>query len=115
MAATRADLRARATEFASTADATVDLALADALSQINTTNWGTSKADLGQIYLAAHLLKVWELQSSAPAGPVSQRKDGDLSESYAIKYPVSAEDYSSTTWGRLYLSIRSTVFSPRTL
>lgn len=115
MAATRADLIARATEFTATAVATVDLALADALSQINTTNWGTSKAFLGQIYLAAHLLKVWELQSAAAAGPVSQRKDGDLSESYAVARAPSAEDYSSTTWGRLYLNIRSTVFSPRTL
>jgi hypothetical protein len=114
VAATRADLRARATEFAATADATVDLALADALSQINTTNWG-SKAFLGQIYLACHFLKVWELQSAAPAGPVSQRKDGDLSESYAVSKPVSVEDYSSTAWGRLYINLRSTVFSVRTL
>jgi hypothetical protein len=114
MAATRADLIARASEFTSTSADTVNLALADALSQINTTNWGT-KAFLGQIYLACHFLKVWELQSAAPAGPVSQRKDGDLSESYAVARPASAEDYSSTSWGRLYVNVRSTVFSVRTL
>lgn len=115
MAATRADLIARASEFTATPVATVDLALADALLQINATNWG-SKADLGQIYLAAHLLKTWELQSAAASGPVSSRKDGDLAETYAvITAPLSDAALQSTVWGSLYLEIRSTIFSLRTI
>ena len=113
MAATRADLIARATEFTSTATATVNLALADASLSINTTNWGT-KSNLGQIYLAAHYLKVWQLQSAAAAGPVNKRKDGDLEVGYAVATPApELDDYSSTTWGRMYLSLRATIFSER--
>lgn len=115
MSATRADLRARLTEFAATADATVDLALADALSQINATNWGETKSFLGQIYLAGHLLSLWSLASGAPGGPVSSRRDGDLAESYAIGSSLASDVLASTPYGRMYVDLRSSVFSVRVL
>ncbi len=115
MAAEIADLKARATEFASTADATITLALADAALQINRTNWG-SKADLGTIYLAAHILKVWELQSAAAAGPVTKLKDGDLAVEFG--FASSSPDlssYAATIWGREYLALRDQIFSMQVL
>ena len=122
MSATRGDLRARCTEFTATADATVDLALSDALDQINTTNWGETKAFLGQIYLAAHLLKFWadaaNNSGSVPAGPVVMQKDGDLQVAYSAgaagSLPYSDQALASTLWGRMYFDLRSQVFSVRT-
>lgn len=123
MSATRADLRARVTEFTATADATVDLALSDALDQINLTNWGETKGFVGQIYLAAHLLKVWTESatdsSSAASGPVVMRKDGDLQVSFSpgsiSSVPFSDQALASTKWGQMYLDLRAQVFSVRTL
>jgi hypothetical protein len=120
MAATKADLRARASEFTSTADATVDLALGDALNLINVTNWGETKAFLGQIYLACHLLKVWAtLAAGSPgaSGPVASLKDGDLQVTFAVgaasSSPLDDVALASTAYGQLYLDLRSQVFSDR--
>ena len=120
MSATKADLRARASEFTATADATVDLALGDALNMINLTNWGDTKGFLGQIYLACHLLKVWaDLAASTPVapGPVSSFKDGDLQVSFAVgaagSSPLDDIGLASTAYGQLYLDLRSQVFSDR--
>ncbi|MCK6585954.1 MAG: DUF4054 domain-containing protein [Polyangiaceae bacterium] len=57
MALDRATFRARFPEFNTADDAYVDAKLAEALLQIDASVWGT-KADLGQGYLAAHLLAV---------------------------------------------------------
>jgi len=120
MSATKSDLRARAPEFTATADATVDLALEDALNQINLTNWGDTKGFLGQIYLACHLLKVWAtLTAGTPmaSGPVSSLKDGDLQVSFAVgaasSSPLSDVALASTAYGQLYLDLRDQVFSDR--
>lgn len=117
MSATASDLTDRCTEFATTPTATINLALADALNQINVTNWGDTKAFYGQIYLAAHLLRSWTDQSSGSAsGPVTMHKDGDLQVSYAASAAAqSDQDLASTKWGNMYLDLRSQVFSVRNL
>ena len=120
MAATVAGLQTRCPEFAGTADATIELALADALAQLNTDAWSSDQADLAQLYLAAHILKTWTLwatdASAVPAGPVTSVKAGDLSKNYAAGGgSLSPEDaaLASTAYGREFLRIREMGFASR--
>jgi len=114
MAPVAQDVKDRATEFASTPDATINLALADAELQVNAANWG-DRADIAKIYLAAHLLKIWELQSGSAPGPTNSMTDGSLSVSFAIATGLDSSDLSSTVWGRQYERMRRDIFSSRVL
>lgn len=112
MAVTAADVKEIATEFAAVADTRIDLFIAQAERRTSRANWG-GKADDGVIYLTAHLLKLDELQGTAPAGPISARRVRDVSWAYAKT--GDGDSYDATAWGRRYKEIRRTVFSVRKL
>ena len=110
--ATVTDVVTRAKEFASLAtgsppvSAEISLAIADASLMMNNQVWGTL-AELAQTYLAAHLLTVRNPQLALPAGPASEDKVGEISTSYAVAAgPVTESNYSSSRWGREYLTLQ---------
>ncbi len=113
MAVTAADVKEIATEFAAVADARVDLFLSEAETRTNRGNWG-NKADRGVIYLTAHLLQMDDLQSAAPAGPLTARRVHDVSWAYGAS-AFSDEAMGNTAWGRRYIELRSLIFSRRVL
>lgn len=120
MAATVAALKARCAEFTSTATATIELAIADALTQLNTSAWSSDQADLAHIYLSAHILKLWalwETSGSAPAGALKSVKDGDLAKTYANASAGTVGDssLSATAYGREFIRIRAMGFADRVM
>lgn len=120
MAATVATLKLRCAEFTSTATATIELAIADALAELNTDAWSDDQADLAHIYLAAHILKIWDLWAdagSAPAGALKSVKDGDLAKTYAVADAGTSADasLSSTAYGREFMRIRAMGFADRVM
>lgn len=120
MAATVASLKARCAEFTSTATATIELAIADALAQLNLDAWSADQADLAHIYLSAHILKLWDswaTAGNAPAGALKSVRDGDLAKTYAIADAGTLADssLSSTAYGREFMRLRAMSFSSRVM
>ena len=118
MAATVATLKARCAEFTGTATATIDLAIADALAQLNTDAWSDAQSDLAHIYLSAHILKLWATWATtgqAPPGAVQSVKDGDLAKTYALGATTDDASLASTAYGREFLRIRSMGFASRVM
>ena len=120
MAATAAAIRTRCPEFVSTADATVELAIADALAELNTAHWSDDQADLAHIYLSAHILKLWalwETAGAAPTGALKSVRDGDLAKTFAVTDAGTQADaiLSSTAYGREFMRIRAMGFSSRVM
>lgn len=120
MAATVAALKARCPEFTSTATATIELAIADALAQLDLDAWSADQADLAHVYLSAHILKLWALWETAghaPAGALKSVKDGALAKTYAVADAGSMADssLSSTAYGREFMRIRKMGFASRVM
>jgi hypothetical protein len=119
MAATVATLKARCTEFASTPTATIELAIADALAQLNLDAWSDDQGDLAHIYLSAHILKLWAnwAAGSAPAGALTSVRDGDLAKTFAVSPTGTTSDSSlaSTAYGQEFLRIRAMGFASRVM
>jgi hypothetical protein len=120
MAATVAALKARCAEFTNTATATIELAIADALAQLNFDAWSDDQADLAHIYLTAHILKLWSqwaTAGSAAAGPLRMVKDGDLAKTYAVADTDTMGDagLASTAYGREFMRIRAMGFADRVM
>lgn len=112
MSVTASQVKAIATEFSSTDDDTVTAAIVLAEERTNRTAWGV-KADTSVIYLAAHLLKLDGLQSSAAVNPVSSETVGPISRSYAVHAEAGEDDLNSTIWGKRYKGLQSTLMVPR--
>ncbi len=120
MAATVASIRARCAEFTATATATIDLAIADALAQLNLDAWSEDQADLAHIYLSAHILKLWDLWATAgtaPAGALKSVKDGALAKADAVANADSMADamLATTAYGREFMRIRAMSFASRVM
>jgi hypothetical protein len=120
MAATVANLKTRCPEFTSTATATIELAIADALLQLNISAWGDADlADIAHIYLSAHILKLWALWATAgnaPAGALKSVKDGDLSKTYGVTDASGGDaSLSSTAYGREFIRLRGMAFGSRVM
>lgn len=122
MAATVANLKTRCPEFAATATATIELAIADAALQLNTDAWGdTDLSDLAHIYLSAHILKLWDLWAAAgnaPVGAVKSVRAGDLAKAYAVtdvKVTDGDASLSSTAYGREFIRLRGMSFASRVM
>lgn len=109
--ATVAQFRALVSPLDSSLDAlsdpTIQLYLDCAALMISLEVWG-DKAQCGHIYLTAHLLKV---AKGLEAGPLTQKKIGDIQATYANAVSPSSSELGSTTWGRLYTVMYDTVFS----
>ena len=120
MAATVASIKARCPEFTSTATATIELAIADALTQLATGSWSADQADLAHIYLSAHILKMWDNWATAGAGSpgaVKSLRDGDLGKTFAVSDVASQADawLGSTVYGLEFIRIRDMGFAPRVM
>lgn len=112
------DLRDHFPEFDTLSDAFIERWLDQASRRVNDTQWG-EKADDGVLWLTAHLLKL-QCQISggatAAAGPISQKRVGDLSVTYALpKGRLSESFLASTTYGQYYLDLLRTIFPTRVL
>lgn len=103
-----AEFKARHTAFASVADGTIDVMLAEASRSVS-TQW--SEADYGDaiMYLAAHLIA--EEQSSggpnaaSKAGAIKRVKADTVEIEYAGSF-LSDANLSSTVYGRRFLALR---------
>ena len=113
MATTAALFKARFPEFASVADARVELFLADAALVMDTTIWG-DVYDLGQSYLTAHYLSLAESSaasggSTAVSGPVTGRTVDGVSVTYgtstAIGTSSNAAYWQQTVYGQRYATL----------
>lgn len=86
--------------------------LAQTCTMINLETWGT-KASFGSAYLALHFLEVSGVNGGSETGPVIRKKIDKLETSYraAVTAQITGNDalFGSTTWGRLYLAMRSTL------
>lgn len=112
--ATPTDFKLRFTEFASTADARVQLFLDDAALTVDATAWG-ARYDLGLCYLAAHLLTIAARGGAGAAGALTQVKVGDLSRNYAQTTGISGP-YATTSYGVEFLRLQKTILrSPSVL
>lgn len=111
---TPTQFKARFPEFVSVLDARVQIFLDDASLSLNPDAWG-AKYDLGQAYLAAHLLAV--AQDSEAGGAtvdamaVKTEKVGEVMRSYSEtstpESSATADDFASTLYGLRYLSLRN--------
>ncbi len=116
MAITPAEFKAKFPEFASIADATIQLSIDESVIILNENYWGT-KYNLGLYYLSAHFLVIAEKTaggSSGGSGPVSSKAVDGTSLSYAITSMDDAGDiyYNQSSYGQRYLALRETLGVP---
>jgi hypothetical protein len=115
MTTTPALFKARFVEFAATSDARVQIFLDDAALDMNVAFWGR-KYDLGQTFLAAHLLSVSDKTATGSRGSVnnvlSRTVDG-AAATYANPHAAQAATdigdvfISATSYGQQYLNLRN--------
>jgi len=91
----------------------IQLFLDDALLYINTTFWG-EKAEVGQFYLAAHLLSCGEATNEGQINGVSNltshSADGaSVSFGSIVAKTVSDIFYQTTKYGQHYLMLKQSV------
>lgn len=119
--ASLADFRARFPEFGDNSgnfpDVRVNLALTDALLHMNTAVWGL-RADLGQLYMAAHLLAIegdaFGGTGSATLGSVIQESVGDVSREFAVPGVSITEverDLAWTKYGIVFSRLKHNIVS----
>jgi hypothetical protein len=113
---TPAQFKDRFAEFATVSDSRIQLFLDEAALSVNVSLWGI-KADLGQAYLAAHLLTIDKRGGSGAAGMVTSEKVGDLSRNYAAPNTGALDPtLSATSYGIEFLRLRrSILISPMVL
>jgi len=104
-----ADFKERHPTFASVADATVTLMLAEASRSVS-TEW--SEADYGDaiLYLAAHLIAEEQsgggLKAASKVGPIASVKADTVSISYAKATSEGDASLNATIYGRRFLALR---------
>lgn len=119
MAITIKDLRAKFAEFKDCDQGLALEAIEEAELNINADAWSV-RADLGAVYLAAHLLKIALKADAIPGGPISQLKTSDVSASYAAPRidPAVALSFGTlmqTVYGRRYFELRRQIFASRVI
>ena len=120
MTVTAADIKLRFRQFAGTDNDTIDLFIADASQSVNRRVWG-NKADLGIIYLTAHMLATSPTADAEATGidpgVVQSEKVGDMQTNYATSPAAqtttgtSSEDLSSTKYGRTFVRLRGEILT----
>lgn len=103
MALTPSGFKTRYEEFDSVSDSKIQVFLDDSELELNVSVWG-SYYDKGGYALAAHGLKLSQLESSVPGGSISSKKVGDVQINYNVKSPDSSLEYyyNSTPYGQEY-------------
>lgn len=82
-------------------DATLDVIAAEASKLMSADKWG-DKADLGLVYLTAHMLSISK-RSGGAAGSVTSERVGDLAKSYGSSAAGSgSHDLDQTSYGKQY-------------
>jgi len=108
MAVGFSDLQKIAPEFSQEDSSRVNFFLKIARRGISETVWGDQYDD-GVLFLTAHYLTV--ANRNGVGGSVTKEKVGDLEVSYSSQ---GDSEFDTTSWGRLYLSIKKTlVTGPR--
>lgn len=109
MAATPVSFKVRFVEFADTPDARVQIFLDDAALDMNEAFWG-SKYDLGQVYLAAHLLIINQKTSVGKSGsssPITGRTVDGSSVTYSDPISAGGDPFmNSTSYGQNYSTLK---------
>lgn len=107
MAATLADVRRIAPEFAAVSDDDVTAFLADAALELNASTWGTLY-DRAHALVTAHLVAQANPSLASASGPVASESVGGVSRSYAVAAP-SAGRWGGSRFGvELYRLMRQT-------
>ena len=117
MTVTVQDIKDHFTEFQGLSTTVIERWKTQAERRVSVTQW-SDKADDGVLWLTAHLLKMHCIRASGgtvPAGPVSQKKTGDLSETYAIPLGIGRSALAQTSYGQYFLELQSSIFSKRVL
>lgn len=97
MAATVADVRRIAPEFATVADEAVAAFLDDAALELSATAWG-ALYDRAQALVAAHLVALANPSMAGSIGPVASESVGGVSRSYAVT-AVAAGRWGTSRFG----------------
>lgn len=113
MSITATQFKARFTEYAATADARIDIFIADAVALLNETYWGT-QYDLGLYYLSAHYLYLADKSAAGSklnSGPVASKAVDGVSISYTNTTSTDETDdyYRSSAYGQRYLALRGSL------
>lgn len=120
---TAADLKARFPEFASVADATLELILAEAIGQVGET-WIERDRRPAQLYLAAHMLtmegepaRTQTGAGGAGTGAIASRSVGDVSVTFGprgsgVIASGATLGFSDTTYGQQFLRLLRLNFPP---
>ena len=127
MATSVAQFRTRFREFSDSAaipDDRVQLFLDDAVLEMDANRWGT-KFDIGQAYLAAHMLYIDELANlggaiggggAGNAGPKTGKTVDKVSTTHGVNVAetdaIADGELLSTTYGRRYLRYRDQIKVP---
>ena len=76
---------------------------------VNEAQWGDC-ADLAQALVAAHIITIALMGSTAPGGAVTSESAGGLSRSYATSSPSSDQSafWQSTSFGRRFWQLHET-------
>ncbi len=82
--------------------------LATATSMVGTECWGDKTCD-ATTYLTLHFISSVQGGISGGTAPATSIKIADISKNYAVATPDDGL-FGSTQWGRMYLSLRETVF-----
>lgn len=85
----------------------VDLFLSYARLRVNRKAWG-AKSDMATILIALHMLTRFDADTGAAVGgSVIGEKVGDLETRYAAVNIKGDEDFSTTSYGTLYVQMRT--------
>ena len=117
MAVTAKNIKDCHAEFAGLSDDLVDKFRLQAERRINLAQWA-GKADDAILWLTAHLLKINKIASAggdAVAGPVTQKKVGDLSVSYASSGKLTNKLLETTIYGQYYMELKRGIWPSRVL
>lgn len=110
MALTPAGFKALLGEFAGIDDTTVQQYLDQAGRLLKVDAWG-ARYDDGQLYLTAHLITCFASGAAegGASGPVSAKRVGEVSASYAVSDAFKASAMGSTKYGRMFLELQQYV------
>ena len=111
MALTTAGFKAVLTEFSTVDDSVLQTYLDQAARLLNVDAWG-ERYDDGQLYLAAHLTTCFGSGAAegGASGPVTAKRVGEVSASFAVSDLAKQSVMGSTKYGRHFLELQRYAF-----